>query len=184
MSESLYRLIRDVPDFPKPGILFRDITPLLLSHGGLTEAVDRLAAPYRKAAVSHVLAIESRGFILGSPVALTLQAGLVIVRKPGKLPARTHKIEYALEYGSDTLELHADAMGTGDRVLVVDDVLATGGTAAAVVRLIERSGATLAGFSFLIELADLGGRAKLGDAPFHAVLRYPRQESDAVARGA
>lgn len=177
MSETLYSLIRDVPDFPKPGILFRDITPLLLDHRALLEAVDRLAAPFRGQGVSHVVAIESRGFILGAPVALALKAGLVIVRKPGKLPAATHRVEYALEYGSDTLELHADALKQGDRAIVVDDVLATGGTAGAVAELVKRSGASLGGFSFLVELADLMGRAKLGAAPLHAVLRYPRADA-------
>jgi adenine phosphoribosyltransferase len=177
MSETLYRLIRDVPDFPKPGILFRDITPLLLDHRALGEAVERLCAPFSAVDASHVVAIESRGFILGAPVALALRCGLVIVRKPGKLPAATHRIEYALEYGSDTLELHADALSAGDRVLIIDDVLATGGTAAAVGELVKRTGATLVGYSFLIELKDLGGRERLGADRSHAVLTYPRADA-------
>lgn len=174
MSETLYRLIRDVPDFPKAGILFRDITPILLDHRALDEALELLTAPLRGLGVSRVVAIESRGFILGSPVALELQAGLVLVRKPGKLPAQTHRVEYALEYGTDALEMHADALGPGDRVAIVDDVLATGGTAAAAAQLVTKGGSTVAAFSFLVELADLGGREKLGDYPVHAVLRYPR----------
>lgn len=174
MSETLYRLIRDVPDFPKAGILFRDITPILLDHRALDEALELLTAPLRGLGVSRVVAIESRGFILGSPVALALKAGLVLVRKPGKLPAQTHRVEYALEYGTDALEMHADALGPGDRVAIVDDVLATGGTAAAAAQLVTKGGSTVAAFSFLVELADLGGREKLGDYPVHAVLRYPR----------
>lgn len=174
MSETLYRLIRDVPDFPKAGILFRDITPILLDHRALDEAVKLLLAPLRALDVNRVVAVESRGFILGSPVALALEAGLVLVRKPGKLPADTHRVEYALEYGTDALEMHADAIGPGDRVAIVDDVLATGGTAAAAAQLVAKGGSTVAAFSFLVELADLGGRGKLGDRPVHAVLRYPR----------
>lgn len=176
MSETLYRLVRDVPDFPRPGILFRDITPILLNPLALVEAVELLARPLRPLNVTRVVAIESRGFLLGAPVALALGVGLAIIRKPGKLPVDKHRVEYALEYGSDALELHTDALRAGDRAVIVDDVLATGGTAAAAAELVELSGATVAGFGFLIELADLDGRRLLGDRPVYTVLRYPRPE--------
>jgi len=173
--ETLYGLVRDVPDFPKPGILFRDITPLLLDPGALGEAVERIIAPYRRAGVTKVVAVESRGFVLGAPAALALQAGLVLVRKPGKLPSATNRVEYELEYGTDALEVHTDALRPVDRALVVDDVLATGGTAAATADLVERAGATIVGLGFLIELADLGGRKRIGaHRCLHAVLTYPR----------
>jgi len=173
LSENLYDLVRDVPDFPKPGIMFRDITPILLDPEALGQAVRALAEPLRFLKPTKVAAIESRGFIFGAPVALALGVGLAIIRKPGKLPADSHRIEYQLEYGSDALEVHTDALGQGDRAVVVDDVLATGGTARAAGELIQRSGAAVAGYGFLIELADLGGRRKLGQ-PVHAVLKYPR----------
>ncbi|OGT95024.1 MAG: adenine phosphoribosyltransferase [Gemmatimonadetes bacterium GWC2_71_9] len=176
MSETLYRLVRDVPDFPRPGILFRDITPILLNPLALVEAVELLARPLRPLNVTRVVAIESRGFLLGAPVALALGVGLAIIRKPGKLPVDKHRVEYALEYGSDALELHTDALRAGDRAVIVDDVLATGGTAAAAAALVELSGATVASFGFLIELADLDGRRLLGDRPVYTVLRYPRPE--------
>ena len=172
MSETLYRLIRAVPDFPKAGILFRDITPMLLDHQALAEAVGLLAAPLRAAGVNRVVAIESRGFVLGAPVAMALGAGLVLVRKPGKLPVAKHRVEYALEYGTDVLEMHTDALRPGDKVVVLDDVLATGGTAAAAARLVAQAGCAVAAFSFLVEIAALGGRGKLGTTPVHAVLRY------------
>jgi len=174
MSERLYGLVRDVPDFPKPGILFRDITPVLLDPEAMVEAVNALTHPLRGLGVTKVVAIESRGFLLGSPVAMALGVGLVIVRKPGKLPAGVHRVEYDLEYGTDAVEVHADALGANDRAAIVDDVLATGGTARAAAELVERSGARVSGLSFLIELADLGGRARLGARAVHAVLRYPR----------
>jgi len=177
MSETLYRLVRDVPDFPRPGILFRDITPILLSPLALVEAVELMVKPLRPLNVTRVAAIESRGFLLGAPVALALGVGLAIIRKPGKLPVDKHRVEYALEYGTDALEIHADALGAWDRAVIVDDVLATGGTAAAAAELVGRSGATVAGFGFLIELADLDGRRLLGERPVHAVLRYPRPEA-------
>jgi len=173
--DNLYRLVRDIPDFPKPGILFRDITPLLQDAAAFRTAVDGMAASFSGHRVTKVVAVESRGFVLGAPVALALGAGLVLVRKPGKLPAATRSASYALEYGTDTLEMHADALQPGDRVLVVDDVLATGGTAAAVFDLVGQAGARLVGLSLLIELADLGGRSRLGDrAPVVALLTYPR----------
>jgi adenine phosphoribosyltransferase len=174
--ETLYDLVRDVPDFPKPGILFRDITPVLLDPKALGAAIELLVAPYRAAGVTKVVAVESRGFVLGAPAALSMGAGLVLVRKPGKLPAATRRATYQLEYGSDALEIHVDGLGRADRALVIDDVLATGGTAAATLDLVEQSGAQVAGLAFLIELADLGGRARLGAGRrVHAVLTYPRK---------
>jgi adenine phosphoribosyltransferase len=174
MSERLYSLVREIPDFPKPGILFRDITPVLLDPEAMVEMVNTLAHPLRPLGVTKVVAIESRGFILGAPVAMALGAGLVIVRKPGKLPAEVHRVEYDLEYGTDAIEVHQDALHGTDVAVIVDDVLATGGTAQAAAVLVERAGARVSAFSFLIELADLGGRARLGSCPVHAVLRYPR----------
>jgi adenine phosphoribosyltransferase len=173
MSENLYRLVRDVPDFPKPGILFRDITPVLLDPRALAEAVAALAAPLRFLRPTKVAAIESRGFIFGAPVAMALGVGLAIIRKPGKLPAESHRVDYQLEYGSDALEVHTDALGKGERAVIVDDVLATGGTARAAGELVARTGAEVAGYGFLIELTDLRGRDKL-EQPVHAVLKYPR----------
>jgi adenine phosphoribosyltransferase len=173
MSENLYRLIREVPDFPKPGILFRDITPLLGDALALEEAVTALAEPLRFLRPTKVAAIESRGFIFGAPVAMALGVGLAIIRKPGKLPADSHRVEYQLEYGSDALEVHVDALGQGDRAVLVDDVLATGGTARAAGELVARTGAQVAGYGFLIELTDLHGREKL-EQPVHAVLKFPR----------
>jgi len=172
--ETLYDLVRDVPDFPKPGILFRDITPVLLRPDALADAVRRIVAPFRSDGVNKVVAVESRGFVLGAPSALALSAGLVLVRKPGKLPRGTRRESYELEYGSDALEVHVDALSPGDRALVVDDVLATGGTAAATARLVEKAGAELVGLSFLIELAELGGRGMVGARRLNAVLTYPR----------
>ena len=152
--------------------IFAAITPLLLDPAALAEAVEALAAPFRGVGVTKVAAIESRGFILGAPVALALGVGLAIIRKPGKLPAKTSRTEYELEYGTDVLEIHADSFRTGDRVAVIDDVLATGGTAAAAGKLVALAGGQVAGFGFLIELNALGGRAKLGAAPVSSVLQY------------
>ncbi len=170
----LYRAIRDVPDFPKPGILFRDITPLLLDPALFRQAVDRMAAPVRDGGVDKILAIESRGFILGGPIGIELRAGLVLARKVGKLPSETRRVEYALEYGTDAIEVHLDAIAAGDRVLVVDDLIATGGTAEAAVRAVQDANAEVAGVSVLIELADLNGRAKLAGTELWSVLTYPR----------
>lgn len=164
-------LIRNVPDFPKPGILFKDITPLLTNGPALKHVVDQLADRYR-GKVDAIVGVESRGFILGAPVAYALGVGLVIVRKPGKLPADTHTVSYALEYGNDSLEIHKDAMPTGARVAILDDLLATGGTAKAAVSLVEACGATVLECGFLIELAFLGGRAALAPVPVHALLSY------------
>jgi adenine phosphoribosyltransferase len=173
MSElDLRAFVRDVPDFPRPGILFRDVTPLLADAAALREAVHRLAEPFRDAGVERVLGVESRGFLLGAPVALELGAGLAIARKPGKLPRRTVGVSYALEYGTDRLEMHADAIEPGQRVLVVDDLIATGGTAAATLRLARSAGADVVGCAFLIELVALGGRAQLDAKRVHAVLPY------------
>jgi adenine phosphoribosyltransferase len=170
-ADDLKRLVRDIPDFPKPGILFRDVTPLLLDPAALRAAVDAIGAPFRGARVQRVLGIESRGFIFGAPVALALGAGFALVRKAGKLPFVTHAATYALEYGEDRVEMHTDAVEAGQRVLVVDDLIATGGTAAAAVQLARRAGGEVVGASFLIELAALGGRSKL-DVPCRAVLTY------------
>jgi adenine phosphoribosyltransferase len=153
--------IRDVPDFPKQGILFKDITPVLLDPALFRDATDGMATPFAEDGISHVVAIESRGFILGAPVAMMLGAAFVPFRKPGKLPHVVERIEYALEYGVDALECHRDALSGGQRVLVVDDVLATGGTAAAACELVESLGARVVGCSFLVELSFLGGRRKL-----------------------
>jgi adenine phosphoribosyltransferase len=171
-TEPLYATIRDVPDFPKPGITFKDITPLLLDVEAFRQATELMAAPFRSLGITRVVAIESRGFLLGAPIALALGAGLVPVRKPGKLPSRRGRVEYALEYGTDALEMHRDAVAEGDRVLVVDDVLATGGTAAAAAWLVREHAAALVGYSFLIELESLAGRRKLPGARVEALLHY------------
>jgi adenine phosphoribosyltransferase len=163
--------IRHVPDFPKPGILFYDVTTLLKDREGFRMAVDLMTAPYVGQSIDVVVGIESRGFIFGSAVADRLKAGFAPVRKPGKLPSTTRRAAYQLEYGNDVLEIHDDAVGQGHRVLVVDDLLATGGTAAAVARLVERLGGKVVGLSFLIELEALGGRKQLGQ-PISALLTY------------
>ena len=167
----LARHIRDIPDFPKPGILFKDITPLLADAAAFRETIDRLAEGFR-GRVDTVLGIESRGFIVGAAVAYTLGTGLALVRKPGKLPAKTYAAHYELEYGKDTLEIHRDAIGHGHRVLLVDDLLATGGTASAAAELIGRCGGKIAGFSFIVELAFLGGRKRIGDHEVRSLIRY------------
>jgi adenine phosphoribosyltransferase len=164
--------IRDVPDFPKKGVVFKDITPVLADPALFRRVIDAFAARWRGQAIGKVVGIESRGFLFAAPVAYALGAGLSIVRKPGKLPWQTVREAYALEYGEDALELHVDAVGPGERVLVVDDVLATGGTADAVGRLVARQGAELAGFSFLIELSFLHGARRLGPERVHALLTF------------
>jgi adenine phosphoribosyltransferase len=164
--------VRDVPDFPKDGILFKDITPLLADPALFLDVCALLTAPFVRDGITQVVAVESRGFILGAPVAHALGAGFVPVRKPGKLPSRTIREEYALEYGADALEIHADALTAGSRVLVVDDVLATGGTAAATCRLVERTGASVVGCAFLIELGFLAGRGKLAGRRIESLLTY------------
>ena len=170
--QDIYRRIRDVPDFPKAGILFKDITPLLLDASAFRRAVELMAGPFRGAEVTRVVSIESRGFLLGAPIALALDAGLVPIRKPGKLPSERGRVEYALEYGTDALEMHSDAVGARDRVLVVDDVLATGGTAEAAAKLVRAHRAAVVGFTFLIELDFLKGRARLAGERVEALLHY------------
>ena len=164
--------IRDVPDFPKPGIMFKDITPLLRSPKALRETVERLAQPFRSERVTSVAAIESRGFIFGSCVARLLDAGFIPIRKPGKLPWTKRRNEYVLEYGTDALEIHDDALTPADRVLIIDDVLATGGTAAAASALVRGFGATLVGISMVIELTFLDGRKKLDGTTVHSLITY------------
>lgn len=164
--------IRDVKDFPKPGIIFKDISPLLSNKEALKEAIEALAEPFRGQRIDYVAAVEARGFIFGSAVAKELGAGFIPIRKPGKLPFDTNSVTYDLEYGSDTLEVHVDAVEAGDRVLMVDDLLATGGTMAAACELIEKLGASISGLTFLIELAFLSGRDKLKSYPVHTVISY------------
>jgi adenine phosphoribosyltransferase len=164
--------IRDVPDFPKKGILFKDITPLLRSPEALEFTVNALAAPFRRERVTKVAAIESRGFIFGSCVAQVLSAGFVPIRKPGKLPWTTRRNEYVLEYGTDALEIHDDALSSQDRVVLIDDVLATGGTAAAASCLVQESGAKLLGVAMVIELSFLNGRNKLNGITVHSLITY------------
>jgi adenine phosphoribosyltransferase len=171
-ADQLRTYIRDVPDFPKPGINFKDITPLLRSPEALDAACDLLAEPFRDQGVTAVAAIESRGFIFGSIVAQKLGAGLVPVRKPGKLPWSKRRHEYILEYGTDALEIHDDAVTPQDRVLVVDDVLATGGTINAAAHLVRGFDASIVGLATVIELDFLNGREKLGDVNFHSLIRY------------
>lgn len=170
--EMVSTAIRDVPDFPEPGIIFKDITPVLLRPELLNGVVERLADEFRAANVEKVMAIESRGFILGAPLALRLGAGLVLARKPGKLPWKRHRVEYALEYGTDAMEVHIDSILRGDRVLVVDDVLATGGTAQAAGRVVAAAGGELVGMGFLLELGFLNGREKLPDTHVRVLLSY------------
>ncbi|MBX9927498.1 MAG: adenine phosphoribosyltransferase [Gemmatimonadaceae bacterium] len=163
-------MLRPVPDFPKPGILFQDITPLLRDGEALAGVCAAMIQPFREAAPTAIVGIESRGFIFGAPIAAETGAGFVPLRKPGKLPAAVYRERYALEYGEDALELHRDALSVGDRVVIVDDVLATGGTAAAAARLVRQSGATVLGVSVLLELPALGGRRVLSDTAVHSVL--------------
>ncbi|HEV8376418.1 MAG TPA: adenine phosphoribosyltransferase [Candidatus Polarisedimenticolia bacterium] len=172
MEEKLKHAIRDVADFPRPGILFKDITPLLSRPELLRETVEAMAAPFRGAGISQVLGIESRGFIFGPPLAVALGAGFVPARKPGKLPWQTVRESYALEYGEDALEVHQDAFQSGERVLLVDDLLATGGTAAAAARLVEKTGGHAVGAAFVVELTFLGGRAKLPLERIHTLVRF------------
>jgi len=162
--------LREVPDFPTPGILYKDITPLLSDAGLFADVIDAMAAPYRTQRITHVAGIESRGFILAAPLAVALGAGFVPIRKPGKLPGRVHAREYALEYGTDRLEVHADAGGASSRVLLVDDVLATGGTARAAAELVEQTGAALVGCVFLLAIAVLAGRDRLASRPVTVLL--------------
>jgi adenine phosphoribosyltransferase len=170
--DALKQKIRHVPDFPKKGILFYDITTLLRDREGFAQSVRSLASPFEHQRIDVVVGIESRGFILGGAVADRLGAGFVPVRKLGKLPAKSVRVTYDLEYGSDSLEMHEDAVSGGQRVLIVDDLLATGGTAAATVQLVQQLGGTVHGIAFLIELLELNGRAKLGGQNVLALLQY------------
>ena len=168
----LRRAIRDIPDFPKPGIVFKDITPVLLDASLFRRTTEAMAAPYAASEITHVVGIESRGFILGAPIAQHLDAAFVPVRKPGKLPSSVERVEYALEYGLDALEVHRDAMQWGHRVLIVDDVLATGGTAAAACRVIELLGAEVVGLTFLMTLSFLPGEQSLAGRRTASLIRY------------
>ncbi len=170
--ERLISLIRDIPDFPEPGVVFKDITPVLGDGNALSILVDALAEPHKKSGITKVAGIEARGFTLATPVADRLGAGFIPVRKPGKLPHETMREDYALEYGTDALEVHIDSVTQGERVLVVDDVIATGGTAAAAVRLLRTVGAEVVGIAVFIELAFLGGAEKLDGVPLYALVRY------------
>jgi adenine phosphoribosyltransferase len=170
--DELRRLIRDIPDFPKQGIMFKDLTPLMADAGALRTAVEALAELARPLKIDCVVAAEARGFLLGPALALELDAGFVLARKPGRLPYETVSAEYLLEYGSGQLELHSDALSSGARVLVHDDLLATGGTANALCELVEQLDGEVAGCSFLIELAFLGGREQLAGREVHALLSY------------
>ena len=173
VDEALTTLVIDVPDYPEPGVVFKDITPLLADHDAFTTVVRALAEAGRdddgNVVVDKVVGMEARGFILAAPVALALGAGFVPVRKAGKLPRATHAVSYSLEYGEATLEIHEDAVGAGERVLLVDDVLATGGTADATRRLVEACGATVHGLAVLLELTFLPGRARIGDLSLTAL---------------
>jgi adenine phosphoribosyltransferase len=163
--------IRDVPDFPKPGIIFKDITPLLGRADALAYAIGTIADAHQGQGITKVVGIESRGFIIAPAVALQLRAGFVPMRKPGKLPWKAIKQAYGLEYGTDTIEIHEDSLGTDDRVLLVDDVLATGGTMGAAIKLVERIGAQIVGTAFLIDLAFLGGAKRIAQ-PVYSVIAY------------
>jgi adenine phosphoribosyltransferase len=170
----LKALIRDIPDFPKPGILFRDITTLLSDPKGLRYTIDLLAQRCQEAGltIDYVVGMESRGFIFGTPLAYKIGAGFIPVRKPGKLPSAIYSVEYQLEYGTDRLEIHQDAFKPGDRVLIVDDLIATGGTANATAQLLQKIGCELVGFGFIIELRDLDGRKHLPDVPIISLVEY------------
>ena len=171
-AEELRAKIREIPDFPKPGILFYDITTLLKDAAAYKEAIDLMIEPYKGESIDIVVGMESRGFIFSAPLAYKLGAGFVPVRKLGKLPAETIEVEYELEYGTATLEIHADAIEKGQRVLIVDDLLATGGTVMGTIELVRRLGGEIAGLSFMVELAALEGREKLGEFEIHTIFSY------------
>ncbi len=171
-SDAVAGLIRDIPDFPRDGVSFKDVTPLLLDHVAFSAVVDGMVSHFGRGSVDKVVGIEARGFIFAAPVAYHFGAGFVPARKAGKLPAATRSVRYDLEYGSETLEIHEDAIAAGDRVLIVDDVLATGGTAAAAISLVEGLGGTVVGLGFLIELAFLAGATQIDGYPWGSVLTY------------
>jgi adenine phosphoribosyltransferase len=170
LTQLIIDRIRDVPDYPKPGVTFKDITPLLADHTAFAAVVDAIVAHYGRGTIDKVAGVEARGFILAAPVAYHIGAGFVPVRKKGKLPSSTYAESYDLEYGSETIEVHQDAFTPGERVLIVDDVLATGGTARATAELVRRTGAQVAGLSVLMELGFLNGREKLSDLDLHAMV--------------
>ena len=170
--DHLKSLIRTIPDFPKPGIQFRDLTTLFQNPAGLRETVEALAAPYKTRNIDMVVGIESRGFILGAPIAMELGKGFVPVRKPGKLPGKTHGVDYTLEYGTDRLEIHADALERGARVLVVDDLLATGGTMEATCKLLDSLGCKVESCAVVVELVDLKGRQRLGGQDIFRLIEF------------
>ena len=172
VADDLKSYIRSIPDFPKPGILFRDITTLLSEPAAFRRAIDALANRFKNKGVQKVVGIESRGFLTGAPLAYLLNAGFIPVRKKGKLPFKTNAVSYELEYGLDTLEIHSDAVVKGENVLIVDDLLATGGTARATCDLVLKSGGTVTGLAFLVELSDLAGRSKLNGFDIHSVITY------------
>ncbi len=167
----LRQFIRDIPDFPQKGVLFRDITPLLKNRDAFKEAINLMVEPFKNEKIDLVVGIEARGLILASPIAYNLNAGFVPIRKPGKLPWKTERKEYELEYGMAILEVHLDSIQNGDRILIVDDVLATGGTAKAAAELVEKLGGVVVGFDFLIELVDLKGRDMLSKYPLYSILK-------------
>lgn len=166
------KYIRDIPDFPKPGIIFKDITPLLKDKAAFKTAIDLLASAFKGKRIDYVVCIEARGFLLGSALAIKLGAGIIPIRKKGKLPYKTERVEYSLEYGTDILEMHQDAVAKGDRVLIVDDVLATGGTIEAVIRMLQSKQADIVGVAFLIELKFLNGIAKIKNYPVTSLINY------------
>lgn len=170
--DDLKRRIRDIPDFPKPGILFRDITPLLADGRTFSQAIDSIGGRYQEKKIDVVVGVEARGFIMGAALAYKLHAGNILIRKSGKLPYKTHRTTYALEYGTDTLEIHQDAFKRGQRVLIADDLLATGGTISAAVDLVKQLGGEIVELAFLIELTALKGREKLRDYPVFSLLQY------------
>ena len=179
----LRSFVRDIPDYPKPGILFRDITPMLADPQALVAATDALAEPFLDAEIDLIAAAEARGFIFAAPLALKLNAGFVPIRKPGKLPFELHSFAYELEYGTDELQMHVDGVRPGQRVLIVDDLLATGGTMEACCRLLEKCDAEIVGCTFLIHLVQLGGEARLSPYHVHSVLRYDQDDIEAELGG-
>lgn len=172
LNTHLKQFIRDIPDFPEKGIMFRDITTLLAHPTAFRETIDGLVAPYTDTTIDKVVVIESRGFIFGTPMAYLLNAGVVPVRKPGKLPGETLTEDYALEYGTNSLQIHTDAISTGERVIIVDDLLATGGTAKATINLVEQLGGEIVGFSVLAELQELRGRDQIEGYTIHSLVQY------------